>query len=81
MRSEYNTQVLHVLILQACITSFLNTVLEDQKEIPDLPMKKSLPGLCRNSVLITENELHALVGIRLVIIFHQLPSTSYFAVK
>lgn len=46
----------------ACITSFLNTVLEDQKEIPDLPMKKSLPGLCRNSVLITENELHALVN-------------------
>lgn len=44
------------------MTSFLDAILENQKDIQDFPNHKSLPGLCRNSVLITENELHALVS-------------------
>lgn len=47
---------------QVCVTSFLDAILENQKDTQDFPNHKSLPGLCRNSVLITENELHALVS-------------------
>ena len=56
---------MYLTLLQACITSFLDAVLKGRKEISDLPIKKTLPGLCRNSVLITENELHALVSVRI----------------
>ena len=37
-------------------------MLENKTEVADLPIQKTLPGLTRNSVLITENELHALVS-------------------
>ena len=37
-------------------------MLENKTEAADLPIQKTLPGLTRNSVLITENELHALVS-------------------
>lgn len=37
-------------------------MLENKAEVADLPIQKTLPGLTRNSVLITENELHALVS-------------------
>lgn len=41
----------------------MDAILGDECDelIIDLP-KKTLPGFCRNAVLITENELHALVG-------------------
>lgn len=61
-------------LLQACITSFLDSVLKGRKEISDLPIKKTLPGLCRNSVLITENELHALVSVRIKLYYVQFTS-------
>ena len=37
-------------------------MLEGQKSTYDYLTNWSSPSLCRNSVLITENELHALVG-------------------
>lgn len=51
------------LQFQNCIKSFLDAILGDKCDelIIDLP-KKTLPGFYRNAVLITENELHALVG-------------------
>lgn len=45
-----------------CIKSFLDAILGEQAEMSVPPMKKTLPGLCRNSVLITENELYALTS-------------------
>ena len=49
--------------LQKHVTLFLDAILQSQEEISDVPNQQSLPGLCRNSVLITENELHSLVNI------------------
>ena len=48
---------------QHCVATFLDAILQSQEEIADAPIQQSLPGLCRNSVLITENELHSLVII------------------
>lgn len=48
---------------QHCVATFLDAILQSQEEIADAPIQQSLPGLCRNSVLITENELHSLVSI------------------
>ena len=45
------------------VAEFLDAMLQSQEEITDVPNQQSLPGLCRNSVLITENELHSLVSI------------------
>lgn len=40
----------------------MDAILEGADEVNDFPEQQTLPGLCRTSVLITENEMKALAS-------------------
>ncbi|KAK3741875.1 hypothetical protein QZH41_013354, partial [Actinostola sp. cb2023] len=43
------------------ISSFVDSILEGADQVSDFPEQQTLPGLCRTSVLITQNELQSLI--------------------
>ncbi|XP_031553053.1 GTPase-activating protein and VPS9 domain-containing protein 1-like [Actinia tenebrosa] len=44
------------------IASFVDAILEGADEVNDFPEQQTLPGLCRTSILITENEMKVLIA-------------------